>query len=121
MLSPHLHRALQAYWRVRRPRPCSSPAPPAGPSHASASLACSTMPAGASRSPNHVSPSSLRHACVTHLLEYGANIRAIQTLLGHRSRRTPSPTFPWPPPALQATPSPLDRLPDLASLLPPTP
>jgi len=48
-------------------------------------------------------------------------IRAIQTLLGHRSRRTPSPTFPWPPPALQATPSPLDRLPDLASLLPPTP
>jgi len=121
MLSPHLRRVLQAYWRTRRPRPLLFPGPTGRPLTRESVNRVFHQACQRAKITKHVYPYSLRHACATHLLEQGTNIRAIQTLLGHRSLRTTQRYTHVAATYLQETPSPLDRLPDLASLLPPTP
>jgi len=121
MLSPHLLHVLHAYWRARRPRPLLFPGPTGRPLTRESVNRVFHEACRRATITKHVSPYSLRHACATHLLEQGTNIRAIQTPLGHRSLRTTQRYTHVAATYLRDTPSPLDRLPDLASLLPPTP
>ena len=119
MLSPHLRRVLQAYWRARRPRTLLFPNPTGRPLTRESVNQLFHRARRRAQITKRVYPYSLRHACATHLLERGTNIRAIQTLLGHRSLRTTQRYTHVAVTYLQDTPSPLDHLPDLASLLPP--
>ena len=88
MLSPHLHRVLQEYGRTRRPTTLLFPGPTGRPLTRESVNRAFHQAQRRAQITKHVYPYSLRHACATHLLESGTNIRVIQTLLGHRSLRT---------------------------------
>jgi len=89
-LSQSFLETAEAYWREPRPpEPWLFPGPDATRPLTRESV-CRVVRA-ASRAAGvrkTVTPHTLRHSFATHLMEDGANLRAIQKILGHRSLRT---------------------------------
>jgi integrase/recombinase XerD len=112
MLSPVLLEELRHYWRSYRPRlwlfPGSDPSMPLSISAVQRGCQQARRAAGLGKA---ATPHTLRHSFATHLLENGADLRLIQTLLGHGSVRTTQRYTHVTKERIVATLSPLDRLP----------
>jgi integrase/recombinase XerD len=90
MLSETLLALLRAYWRQERPSlllfpSVRQPARPLNRTTLRDALRRAAEEAGVTK---RVTPHILRHCFATHLLEYGADIRQIQLVMGHRSIQT---------------------------------
>lgn len=118
MLSEQLLAILRAWYRAARPSEWLFPGliPGSHITRAGISDAC-TLGAQCSGLTKPVTPHSLRHAFATHLLEYGADLRTLQLLLGHRSLATTARYLRVATSRVCATPSPLDLV---AQPLPPS-
>lgn len=119
MLPKTLREALAAYFRWKRPTewffPGGKPDRPISPK--AIFLACrkAARTAGITK-PVH--PHSLRHAFATHLLEDGASLLVIQTLLGHKSLRTTARYLHLADNTIRSTRSPIELLDSLNLLQP---
>ena len=89
MLSPVLLQVLRVYWQAARPTdwlfPTQVPGQPISGSAIQKACKRAARDAGLTK---EVTVRTLRHCFATHLLEAGANLRLIQTLLGHQSVHT---------------------------------
>lgn len=112
MLSEELLKILREWYRLAKPKSWLFPGQLPG-SHISREgieYACQVARRrGGCAKP--VTPHSLRHAFAVHLLEYGADLRTIQLLLGHRSLSTTAHYLRLATSKVCATRSPLDLLP----------
>lgn len=90
MLSPRLLGILRAYWKAVRPMPpYMFVAPQAGgPVRPNQARYVLRKAVAETQLTKRITPHSLRHAFATHLLEDGADLRVIQTLLGHEHIHT---------------------------------
>jgi integrase/recombinase XerD len=112
MLSPKLLDSLRAYWWAVRPKEWLFPGDhPGQPMTKSAVEAACKAARGRAGITKPVTPHSLRHAFAVHLLEFGADVRTIQLLLGHRSLATTACYLRIATNKVCATSSPLDLLP----------
>lgn len=111
MLSPVLLEALRRYCRWARPHdwlfPGQNPSRPLTTRTVQRVCRRAGDAAGLSK---RVTVHTLRHSFATHLLESGADLRMIQTLLGHASLRTTSIYTHVSTQRLKEVRSPLDRL-----------
>lgn len=112
LLSPRLLEELRQYYRVYRPRPWLFPqrhqALPMATSSALRIYHCAKMRAGI-RKVGGIH--ALRHAFATHLLEGGADLATLQSLLGHGCVQTTMRYVHLTRPHLAEHASPLDQLP----------
>ena len=112
MLSPALLTILREYWRAEKPgQDWLFPGlPSTKPISTRAVLkACQDAAHGCLK--KHITLHTLRHSFATHLLEHGTHIRLVQVLLGHRSLQTTARYMHVSQSMINATQSPLDRLP----------
>jgi site-specific recombinase XerD len=112
MLSPRLLAVLRRYWLAERPSgylfPGRHPDRPISPSSVQKICGAALRASGLKK---RISPHSLRHSFATHLLEAGTDLRTIQVVLGHSQLSTTARYTHVSTARLQATPSPLDRIP----------
>jgi integrase/recombinase XerD len=112
MLSPKLLEVLRDWWRVERPKPWLFPGDIPG-QHISTDAVEQACQKARRRCPipKPITPHSLRHSFVVHLLESGTGVRTIQLLLGHRSLATTARYLRIATSKVCSTSSPLDLLP----------
>lgn len=112
MLSSQLLQLLREWYRAAKPKPWlfpgENPDGHIGPEAIWDACRRATQSCGLSKP---ITPHSLRHAFAVHLLEYGADLRTIQLLLGHRCLSTTARYLRLATSKVCATPSPLDLLP----------
>ncbi len=119
MLSPTLLEDLRHYVRWARPHHWLFPGiDPTRPLHTRTQQRRCQLTAERAGITKRVTPHTLRHSFATHLLDAGTDLRVIQTLLGHRRLTTTAVYTHVSTRRLQATTSPLDRLPDLSPPVP---
>jgi len=111
MLSPSLLETLRAYWRSEKPRTILFPGKGGDqPLHPTSVQKAFQRARERARIEKPISFHTLRHTFATHLLEDGANVRTIQSLLGHRSLESTQRYTHLAKNYLNQTKSPLDRL-----------
>jgi integrase/recombinase XerD len=110
VLSDVLLELLRAYWRIVRPTDWLFPSNANGGPLTSRSV-CRVCAQTCKRDgiKPKITPHTLRHSFATHLMEGGANVRAIQFLMGHTSLRTTADYMRISTDAVLAVKSPLDR------------
>ena len=115
-LPPPLLDVLREYWREFRPKhwlfPGRIPGRPLTPESVTYFFAQVRRDVGMKK-PFH--PHCLRHSFATHLLDDGADLRLIQTLLGHKSLHSTAIYTHVSANRLRAAESPLCSLPDVGS------
>jgi site-specific recombinase XerD len=116
MLAPTVLTCLREYWRVERPGhdwlfPGEPPTKPISTRAVWLKVKRAAKEAGIGKS---MSIHTLRHSFATHLLEGGADIRLVQVLLGHRSLQTTALYTHVSQARINATQSPIERLPTIA-------
>jgi integrase/recombinase XerD len=114
LLSAKLLEVLRAYWREEKPRywlfPGTTPDQPLSCAAARNALQQASLDAGLTKK---CTPHTLRHCFATHLLDSGADLVVLQTLLGHHSIKTTSRYTHISVQRIQNVVSPLDLLPTI--------
>jgi site-specific recombinase XerD len=111
MLSASLLETLRAYWRKEKPRGILFPGKGGKePLHPTSAQKAFQRARWRAKIEKPISFHTLRHSFATHLLEDGANVRTIQSLLGHRSLESTQRYTHLAKNYLNQTKSPLDRL-----------
>ena len=110
-LSPNLLQVLREYWKAYRPEPWLFPGKPKNRplSRMTANRHCVNVRKRAGLS-KPVTMHSLRHSYATHMLEAGADLRTLQTLLGHRNIKTTAKYTHVSQSLIRSAPSPFDLI-----------